>query len=513
MTDTPTWGDSAPIESPPAAPEAEREIVAAVLCKGSLIHQLTDVLEPSHFSEEAFGMIWAVFLRFAEREMEITATLLLEPLMSETGWNRVDVLKALAGLMTTVMKPTASQVLHYAKAIKDAWARRRLWEVAKDLKQRSALQSLDESPAQLLDETESELSRITEERGAQEHSFTFAQAIAAGLEQAQAAASLHEQGKLVGVTSGIGTLDRKLGGWRQSDLIVVGARASMGKSSFAVRAISSAAEQCLLEKPDDPEWVAFFSLEMGADQLALRRLAAEAGVSFEKIRLGSVDTQDLMALERAGVTLSALPILIDDNASITVGQIRARARRLQRRKGLRLIIIDYLQLIGLSRQQRKECGGNRVQEVSLITRDLKAMAKDLGVPVIALCQLSREVEKREDKRPQLSDLRESGTIEQDADLVCFLYRPAYYLAQRPPVKGAREKEIDYNLKRAEWATDLEKAKDVAEFIIAKNRHGSLGMIPLKFLAELMRFEDDTPGDATMGGERKQQLRMDLAALD
>lgn len=232
-------------------------------------------------------------------------------------------------------------------------------------------------------------------------------------------------------------------------------------------------------------------------------------MSFERVRLGRSTVDDLQRLEESAKALRGLPILIDDMPRLSVSAMRTKARRVQRRQGLGLIIIDYLQLVGLSREEQREAGGNRVQEVSYITRSLKVLAKELGIPVIVLCQLNRDVEKREDKRPQLSDLRESGTIEQDADLVAFLYREAYYLEQRPPAKREKEKELEFQARRSEWSIALDRARTTAEFLIAKNRHGSGGTLHLRFNPELMRFEDDTPGDATQTDVRKQQLAMDL----
>lgn len=283
-------------------------------------------------------------------------------------------------------------------------------------------------------------------------------------------------------------------------------------TALALKMARSAAEDFVRRNAEKPKWVLFFSMEMGADQLATRLVAAEAQISFEKIRLGHCDVQDLMKLDEAGKAIRDLPIKIDDTARLSVPAMRTRARRLKRRKGLGLVIVDYLQLVGLSRDEMKDSGGNRVQEISTITRNLKALAKDLQVPVLCLAQLNREVEKREDKRPMLSDLRESGTIEQDADLVAFLYREHYYTASKPPARKDRENELDYSARRVEWQIKCDDLKEVAELIIAKNRHGSAGTLLLKFIAEMMLFPDDTPGGASAkeNAERKRQLALDLA---
>jgi replicative DNA helicase len=232
--------------------------------------------------------------------------------------------------------------------------------------------------------------------------------------------------------------------------------------------------------------VAFFSLEMSADQLATRVLAENSGISSESLRMGKIGQQDFRNLARAAAELESLPLFIDDTPGLTIAALRTRARRLKRRHGIGLIIVDYLQLLQGSGRQTD---GNRVQEISEISRGLKTLAKELNVPVMALSQLSRAVESREDKRPQLSDLRESGSIEQDADIVMFVYREEYYVQSREPKRPDANDDAKTHDDHAKWAAEMEKVFGTCELIIAKQRHGSTGKVNLKFEAKITRFSD------------------------
>lgn len=498
------------IPGPPEFPEIEQQLIGTVLVRESLFEAVADLVESKHFVEEAYGRIWSVLQEMYRRGLPMSGAAVVEPIVDELGWPKADTMRILTGLMKGVASPSVPQARYLAGMVKDIWTRRQVWQLGHDMIARTR-GGLDNSGAKIIEETEAKLFEVGQDRSASDSSLSLSDAIAAGLDQANAAAQQHADGKLIGVPSGLAVVDRKLGGFRSPDFIVIGARTSMGKTSFALRLAKAAAEYFVAENPEKPRWVIFFSMEMGADQLALRLAAAEARISFERIRLGHCDTAELMALEQAGRALRDLPILIDDTSRLSVPAMRIRARRLKRKKGLGLFILDYLQLAGLSSDEMKEARGNRVQEVSTITRGLKALAKDLDVPTVALSQLSREIEKREDKRPQLSDLRESGTIEQDADLVMFLFREGHYLAQRRPIRRDRESDLDHGQRVIEWQVSVDALKHVVELIIAKNRHGSLGTLMLKFLAEIMLFEDDTPGGAgTDGrGERAEQLQMEI----
>jgi replicative DNA helicase len=290
---------------------------------------------------------------------------------------------------------------------------------------------------------------------------------------------------LSGITTGLNSINSKVGGLHNSDLVILAGRPGMGKTALVTNIAFNAAQRWLREQEDGipadkgvGAKVAFFSLEMSADQLATRILAEQSGISAELLRMGKISREDFRELSRASRELQELPLYIDDTPALTIAALRTRARRLQRQKGIGLIIVDYLQLL----QGSGRSNDNRVNEISEISRGLKTLAKELSVPVIALSQLSRAVEQREDKRPQLSDLRESGSIEQDADMVWFVYREDYYEMSKQP---APEDEAAH----AAWAERMEKIFGLSELIVAKQRHGSTGKVRLKFEAKITKFSD------------------------
>jgi replicative DNA helicase len=297
--------------------------------------------------------------------------------------------------------------------------------------------------------------------------------------------ALNSGGHLSGFTTGLESLNSKIGGLHKSDLIIVAGRPGMGKSALATNMGFAAAQRLLRDQEDGIEpaksagaAVALFSLEMSADQLATRILAEESGISSENLRMGKISQQEFRHLARAAAELQSLPLYIDDTPGLTIAALRTRARRLKRQKGIGIVIVDYLQLLqGTGRNSND----NRVNEISEISRGLKQLAKELEVPVIGLSQLSRAVEQREDKRPQLSDLRESGSIEQDADIVLFIYREDYYLAAKQP----GDDHPDF----AAWQEEMARAYGQAEVIVAKQRHGSTGKVRLKFDSRITKFSD------------------------
>jgi replicative DNA helicase len=297
---------------------------------------------------------------------------------------------------------------------------------------------------------------------------------------------LQSGGSLSGVTTGLDSINTKVGGLHNSDLIILAGRPGMGKTALVTNIAFNAAQRWQREREDGiaedkgvGAKVAFFSLEMSADQLATRILAEQSGISSELLRMGKISRDDFRELSRASRELQELPLFIDDTPALTIAALRTRARRLQRRHSIGLIIVDYLQLLQGSGRGSND---NRVNEISEISRGLKTLAKELGVPVIALSQLSRAVEQREDKRPQLSDLRESGSIEQDADMVWFVYREDYYEASKQP---APDNEAAYTA----WREKMEKIHGLSELIVAKQRHGSTGKVRLKFEAKITKFSD------------------------
>jgi replicative DNA helicase len=293
-------------------------------------------------------------------------------------------------------------------------------------------------------------------------------------------------------------LDRKLGGLHPSDLLILAGRPSMGKTALATNIAFAAAKAHMRTNGDEGAGVAFFSLEMSAEQLATRILADEAQVASEKIRRGDLKPEDFQRFSEASSILSRVPFYVDDTPALSIAAVRTRARRLARTSGgnLGLIVVDYLQLLRGTGGKSSE---NRVQEVSEITRGLKAIAKELDVPVVALSQLSRAVEQREDKRPQLSDLRESGSIEQDADVVMFVYREQYYLERAEPNRRPDEADDKFNDRYQRWQQRLGEVHNTGEVIIAKQRHGPIGTVRLQFDGQFTKFgnlAENHPGSAS-----------------
>ncbi len=307
----------------------------------------------------------------------------------------------------------------------------------------------------------------------------------------------HRVGQLTGVATGLFQLDQLLGGLHRSDLIILAGRPSMGKTALATNMAFNAVKAYREEhdanggmKVADGAVVGFFSLEMSAEQLATRILSEQATVSSEKIRKGELISSDFDKVLSISQQLEHLNLFIDDTPALTISGLRTRARRLKRMHGLGLLVVDYLQLLSPSGRSRQE---NRVQEISEITRGLKTLAKELDVPVLALSQLSRAVEQREDKRPQLSDLRESGSIEQDADVVMFVYREEYYLQRAEPTRRAEESDQRHNERHDAWKQRCEETYGKAEVIVAKQRHGPTGIVRLAFEGQFTKF-DNLPAD-------------------
>ncbi len=321
--------------------------------------------------------------------------------------------------------------------------------------------------------------------GEQDRGFLkLEKALVASLKMAEEA---HKRDSHVtGVTTGLRDLDRKLGGLQKSDLIILAGRPSMGKTALATNIAFNAARAWHDTEGKEGAAVAFFSLEMSSEQLATRLLGEYASVPADKIRRGEIKTDDFSKFLEAAKILSRAPLYIDDTPGLSVAGLRTRARRLKRLvPHLGCIVIDYLQLLhGTARRD-----DNRVQEVSEITRNLKALAKELDIPVMALSQLSRAVEMREDKKPQLADLRESGSIEQDADVVMFVYREEYYHARSEPTRRADEPEEKFNTRHQRWMERGEEIRNIAEVIIAKQRHGPIGTVELHFDGPFTRFSD------------------------
>jgi replicative DNA helicase len=360
--------------------------------------------------------------------------------------------------------------------------RRELIQLGRDISDRAAKVDLASEPREQITEAEQRLYKLGEQGVAERGFQSFLKAVTDAVNVANAA--YQRGGGLAGISTGLVDLDKKLGGLHESDLLILAGRPSMGKTSLATNiAFNIAKAYRRGRKPDGSEGaveggvVGFFSLEMSAEQLAARILSEASEVPSEQIRRGDMTETEFRRFVEAAKDLESCPLYIDDTPALPISQVAARARRLKRTHGLDVLMIDYLQLL---KGSAKSSEANRVQEVSEITQGLKAIAKELNIPVIALSQLSRQVENREDKRPQLSDLRESGSIEQDADVVMFVFREEYY--------REREKPADHELdKMAAWQEVMEKCHGVAEVIIGKQRHGPIGTVPLSFEGRFTRF--------------------------
>ncbi len=473
---------------PPANLQAEQALLGALLANNKAYERVSEFLAPEHFVDPIHGRVFqAISRRIEQGQLADGVTLKAEfehsGVLDEVGGTAylAQLLAAMVGIINAG---------EYGRAIHDAWIRRQLIDLGESVVNR-AFGSEDELEGrEQIEAAEQALFDLATKGGAEGGFLSFERALADAIGAAERA--FRRTGHVSGLTTGLRDLDAKLGGMHPSDLVILAGRPGMGKSSLAVKIGFGAARALLAEaRRDSPNaqpkgHVAIFSLEMSAEQLATRLLSEESRISGDHIRRGEIGQKDFDKFVQVSRELSALPIDIDDTPAITLSALRTRCRRLKRTKGLSLIIIDYLQLMRPAAGTKPE---NRVLEISQITQGLKAIAKELAVPVLALSQLSRAVESREDKRPQLSDLRESGSIEQDADVVLFIYRDEYYLQQRMPKQMAFDNDDKFHDAVAKWQADMESVHNKAEVGIAKQRHGPTGTIQLLFESEYTRFAD------------------------
>ncbi len=481
-------------QSLPHNVEAEAALLGALMIDNRLVEDIQLKLRPDHFHEPLHGRVYEQILRLIDRNM-IASPVTLRPLfeadeeMKEVGGPAY--LAQLTGSGAAIIGAR-----DFAEQIYDLALLRALVGVGREMVERALDTSEEVEPKGQIEEAESALYRVAEEGGSEGGVKSFAVATRLAVEMAEKA--LNTGGGLSGLTTGLDAMNAKTGGLHKSDLIIVAGRPGMGKSALATNIGFNAARRYVRDLEDGiaPEksagaGVAYFSLEMSADQLATRILAEQSGISSEALRMGKISQQDFRSLARAAAELESLPFYIDDTPGLTIAALRTRARRLKRQKGIGLVIVDYLQLLQGTGRSSNE---NRVQEISEISRGLKTLAKELNLPVIAAAQLSRQVEQREDKRPQLSDLRESGSIEQDADIVMFIYREDYYVAARQPREAAEAEDPKGFQAFREWQEEMDKVVGLAEVIVAKQRHGATGKVRLKFDARITRFSDHADAD-------------------
>lgn len=479
-------------EKAPFSLDAEQAILGAILFDNEIYYRVSNYLKPEHFYDPVHKLIYDACAKLITSGRLAAPTIMETFLDASEGFREAGGRRYLEQLAASV--PSTSSAHDYARVVFDMATRRGLMAIGAEMIDRAREASLEDEPAAQVQDAEQALFELAE-TGKYGGGFkTFRTAITEAIDLA--AAAVKRDGGLAGIATGFIDLDKKMGGLHPSDLIILAGRPSMGKSSLATNIAVNAARRLRLERqPDgsmkavDGAVVGLFSLEMAAEQLATRIISETSGVSSEKIRRGEVDAEQFDKIYHAARELESLPLFIDDTGGISIAQLSARARRLKRQHGLGLLIVDYLQLISSS--QRKN--DNRVQEITEISMGLKTLAKELSVPVLALSQLSRQVESRDDKRPQLQDLRESGSIEQDADIVMFVYREEYYLRRAEPREGTPE--------HLDWQRKCEEVSGLAEIIIGKQRHGPIGKVDLLFEENLTKFTNLDRGryDRPFGG--------------
>ena len=467
--------------APPHNIEAEQALLGAILVNNEAFYRVSDFLEPKHFFEPIHQRIYELaggLVRANKLATPVTLKTFLPSDLDVAGLSLNQYLARLAAEATTIINAE-----DFGRTVYDLSIRRHLILIGEDMVNLAYDAPVDSTPLTHIEDAERKLYEVAE-TGRYDSGFQrFAQALTTAVDMA--ARAYQRDGSLSGIATGLTDLDAKMGGLQQSDLIILAGRPGMGKTALATNiaySVAKAYEQGDVRPDGQRETVnggivGFFSLEMSAEQLATRIISEQTGIPSNKIRRGAIDEADFEKIKDVSIELQSLPFYVDETGGLSVGQLCARARRLKRQRGLDLLVVDYLQLLQGSTRRSSE---NRVQEITEITTKLKALAKELNIPILALSQLSRQVEAREDKRPQLADLRESGSIEQDADVVLFVFREEYYHQMRKPTEANREKF-------SEWLAEGERVEGMAEVIIGKQRHGPTGTVELQFEAAVTRF--------------------------
>jgi replicative DNA helicase len=473
-----------PVRALPHNIEAEQALLGAILINNEAFYRVSDFLEAKHFFEPIHQRIFEVsgnLIRAGKIATPVTLKTYLAEDLDIAGLSLNQYLALLAAEATTIINSE-----DYGRTIYDLSVRRDLIAIGEGMVNLAYAASVDMAAGDQIEIAERQLYEVAETGHYGRGFDSFSNALTRSLNMA--AAAYQRDGRLSGLATGLATLDRQMGGLQPSDLIILAGRPGMGKTALATNIAYDIASNYDDEVVADGRKktiaggiVAFFSLEMSAEQLATRIISHETQIPSNKIRRGEIKSHQYDALVDATANMQKTPLYIDDTGGLTISQLAARARRLKRQVGLDLVVIDYIQLLQGTTRRSSE---NRVQEVTEITTKLKALAKELSVPILALSQLSRQVESRDDKRPQLSDLRESGSIEQDADVVLFVFREAYYVKNREP---AMIKDGNETIQHKEWVEEYSKVKGIAEVIVAKQRHGPTGTVPLQFEAEFTRF--------------------------
>ena len=459
--------------------EAEQALLGAILVNNDAFDRVSDFLRSEDFSEEIHRRIYEIASALI-RAGKIATAITLKTFLGDHDVGGMTVSKYLVRLSAEAT--TIINAADYGRTIHDLAMRRSLIGIGEDVVNVAYDAPVDSSPRAQIEEAERRLYEIAESGRFDGGFQRFSDALTISIDMA--AKAFQRDGKLSGIATGMLDLDRMMGGLQSSDLVIIAGRPGMGKTALATNIAFNIARayESQLRADGGHETVnggvvGFFSLEMSAEQLATRIIAEQSGVPSYKIRRGDIHEAEFHRITAASREMQTIPFYIDQTGGISIAQLTARARRLKRQRGLDVLVVDYLQLLSASKNRSE----NRVQELTEITTGLKALAKELNVPILALSQLSRQVENREDKRPQLSDLRESGSIEQDADVVMFVYREEYYLKNREPRPGTEE--------HVKWMGDMERSHGRAEVIIGKQRHGPTGTVELAFEAEMTRFSN------------------------
>tara|TARA_B100000700_G_scaffold330697_1_gene458396 strand:- start:1026 stop:2531 length:1506 start_codon:yes stop_codon:yes gene_type:complete len=467
--------------------EAEQALIGSILWDNKNYEKVADFLEDKHFVEPNNQIIFKTISMLLNKNM-LVSPITLKSYLPSNDYD-FDNLKYLNQIKDSA--PSTQNPYQYGKIIYDLHIKRNLISIGQNLISHTTQNEENSEGEELIEKAENELYQLSQTGSTERQYSFFKEALKNAVNIINEA--FKRDGKIAGLATGLKDLDKKLGGLHNSDLIIVAGRPSMGKTALGTNIAFNIAEKFReLENSEgekiitDGGKVVFFSLEMSSEQLATRILAEQSKISGDKMRKAELSKDDFKNIANISSKLESLNLIIDDNPILTIPSLRARARRLKRLHDINLIIIDYLQLMSGSPNKKND---GRVQEISEITRGLKAIAKELNIPVIALSQLSRQVEQREDKRPQLADLRESGTIEQDSDVVMFIFRESYYLERMEPIKKPEESEEKYDERHNRWRDLCEKAHNTSEIIIAKQRHGPIGTIKAHFDPNFTKFSD------------------------
>jgi len=453
--------------------EAEQALLAALLTSNSVYERISDFLKPEHFYDNINGKVFEAIAKLLENNQ------LADPLTLKNYFLQKDEMELIGGDRYLIELAKNSTILsnteEYGKLIYDLYQRREILKISDEITNEANSFDLEINASQIIEKAEVKLYNLSSTGNTNQDFKKFSKSLKDALTSAESA--FKREGQLSGIPTGFNDLDDLLGGLHKTDLIILAGRPSMGKTALATNIAFKIANTNSIDDENKENVVGFFSLEMSSEQLATRILAEDSSISSEKIRRGMFNSNDFQKIVQSSNTLSGLSLYIDDSPNISISALRTRARRLKRKYGLDIIVIDYLQLIRPTLNRPD----NRVLEIAEMTRNLKSLAKELNIPVLCLSQLSRQVEQRDDKRPQLSDLRESGAIEQDADVVMFIYREEYYTERKEPSPGTE----DYQ----KWQEKMSKIHNVAEVLVSKQRHGPIGKVNLHFEGSTTKFSN------------------------